>query len=357
LTEKKIIYFDESGYTGTDLLNLDQPVFCVASSDLEEELSREILSNSFPRFQGNEFKFRNIWRNRTHRGNLSRFIEALGPHLEHVFGYAADKEFVLLTKIVDFLVEPVVTQAGYDFYANGFCRGFANMFHFAMTEFASQEDYATLINAYGTFSKTPTVEKLAALQSTLENLLNQCSEELKPFLGMASFGAQIFHDHSNIETFGDSNEIQLTVVLSSVAYWRSKTDLDLVVIHDQSSNFFKQKDLWDTITAAEVPEQVIISGSGFPVQYPLRVVSTEPGDSRDHWTIQLCDMVSGLMAKSLSRNLSGDDSASIGELMEAGLGELQLDGIRPGTDFIEGPPSHKDGPDAVDQFTQIIFRQ
>lgn len=37
------IYIDESGYTGSDLYNLDQPYFTIASSLIDDDEAAEIL--------------------------------------------------------------------------------------------------------------------------------------------------------------------------------------------------------------------------------------------------------------------------------------------------------------------------
>jgi hypothetical protein len=85
----KMLYFDESGFTGYNLLDPAQPIFTVASSDVNEQLALDILRDAFPNYQGPEYKF--------------------------------SKRFGVLTKIVDFLVEPIITRAGFDFYDEGFC--------------------------------------------------------------------------------------------------------------------------------------------------------------------------------------------------------------------------------------------
>jgi hypothetical protein len=89
----------------------------------------------------------------------------------------------------------------------------------------------------------------------------------------------------------------MTVMIAAVVDWRKQCDDDLAVIHDASSNFLRQRKMWDKITNSDVPKQLHRLGDGTYVQYPLRVVSTEQADSRDHTSIQLCDIVAGLMAK------------------------------------------------------------
>lgn len=98
----KTLYFDESGWTGFDFLNADQPVFVVSSSDIPEETAAEILRASFPRYQGAEFKFSNIWRSPRNRPGFIDFADAVGQHEGHIFSWVTIKRFAIVTKIVDF---------------------------------------------------------------------------------------------------------------------------------------------------------------------------------------------------------------------------------------------------------------
>jgi hypothetical protein len=114
------LYFDESGYTGYNLLDPAQPMFAIASTDVSPNDAETILRESFPKYGGSEYKFTNIWRSNNRKG-LIEFGGRLAPLGERAFSWMMDKQFVVLTKIVDFLIEPFVTNAGYDFYADGFC--------------------------------------------------------------------------------------------------------------------------------------------------------------------------------------------------------------------------------------------
>ena len=89
----RTLYFDESGFTGDNLLDGTQPIFAIASTDLEPEVA----------------------------------------------------EVAVLTKIVDFLIEPLFSTTGYDFYADGFSLKYTNYIHFGLTQFA--EGFTPLIVA------------------------------------------------------------------------------------------------------------------------------------------------------------------------------------------------------------------
>lgn len=176
----KTLYFDESGFTGYNLLDPSQPVFVIASTDVDEQLALDILEDSFPRYQGAEYKFANIWNTRN-RAGLRRFAERLANLSERAFAYMIDKRFCVLTKSVDFLIEPVITNAGFDFYDEGFCWKYANYIHFGITKVAAPELYLALTSAYQTFSRNPSDEALAQLQWQLDVMAASTDDRVQVF--------------------------------------------------------------------------------------------------------------------------------------------------------------------------------
>ena len=128
-------------------------------------------------------------------------------------------------------------------------------------------------------------------------MANSCTEELAPFLGMAATGAEKYERFNNLALQRGSNDIQLTCVLASIHFWRTRTDDDLEVVHDDSSNFFRQIDQWEMITSPDVLPGTITAGDGQTAEFPLRVLSTRAGDSATSSALQICDLIAGLSAR------------------------------------------------------------
>ena len=62
MTEAQTIYFDESGFTGNNLLNLNQPAFVYASVAIDPQNASHLHSELVSRFQlqGKEMKGKNL---------------------------------------------------------------------------------------------------------------------------------------------------------------------------------------------------------------------------------------------------------------------------------------------------------
>jgi hypothetical protein len=351
----KILYFDESGFTGYNLLDPLQPIFAIASADVTEERASEILANCFPKYQGDEFKFTNIW-NTNNRTGLLKFAEYLKPLQDHAFSYMIDKRFAVLTKIVDFLIEPYITKAGYDFYDEGFCWKYCNYIYFGLTQFAPPELYESLINVYQTFSRNPTEENLARLHWRLRIMAASTDEHVKIFFEQMELGARLFHELHDINTFKGSDELQLTTMVAVISHWRGRYKEDFAVVHDASSNFLRGKTFWDKLTNNNVPKQLHRNGDGTLTEFPLRVVSTTSVDSKSNTAIQFCDVLAGLTTRHFSPLTDGADRDFMNDVLAAGLDHLVYNGIRPQTTFpVRTPPKPLTGPDIVDQMVGIIF--
>lgn len=350
----KTLYFDESGFTGYNLLDPIQPIFTIASTDIDEKYAEQILLESFPKYKGDEFKFTNIWPS-TNRSGFIKFGEHLGGLKENAFTWMIDKKFAVLTKIVDFLIEPYITNSGYNFYADGFCWKYANYIHFGFEQFAPPELYQSLVDSYQLFSRTPTPDNLRRLQVTLNLMASSSTEPVNLFLEQMAIGADLFHKFHNIDTFKGSDELQLTSMLAVVSHWRKNAADDFEVVHDATSNFFRRKELWDKITNNNVPKQLHPLGDGTFVEYPLRVVSTRSENSKHNRSIQFCDLLAGIVSRHFYPGLDADTRKFLDDVIEAGMKNIDYNGIRPGLDFPDFPPKKADGPDAVDQMTQIIF--
>lgn len=353
----RTIFFDESGFTGYNLLDPQQPVFSIASVDISEDRAEEILGASFPRYQGAEFHFTNIWRS-GHRQGLRQFCNHLHEVADRSFCYATDKRFAVLTKIMDFLVEPAITDAGYDFYDDGFCWKYSNYVHYGLTQFAPPELLDCLLKFYQEFSRTPNQQSLALLQARLRMMAESTEDPIHIFLDQMAMGAEIFERYTDLSTFKNSNSLQTSTMIAVIGHWRQSYQDDFAVIHDASSSFLRDRQTWEAVTGVDVDGRALKAGDGSFVDYPIRVVSTEAKDSRESHSIQFCDILAGLVSRHFNPNLIEEDRAFMSELIDEGLGNISSNRLVPGTEFPDQiPPKRLDGPDVVDQMAEMLWER
>jgi hypothetical protein len=344
------IYFDESGFTGYNLLDTNQPFFTVASSSIEPKVAEELMRKALPNYMAEEFKFNNIVGSKNQRALKSLWINLQSYHND-IFLYAVNKKFVSFLKVVDFLVEPNITKAGYDFYADDFCRKYANFLYCAFKYISKQDLYDSVVVAYSKFSRDPSIESLETLMSELKYIYDKAEFEVKPFVGELFTGAKNLPNNSDMDSFKSTNDIQLTVMLAIIGHWRQKNKEDFIVKHDSSSNFLRNRELWDTITRTDAPAWIHPISNGGSVEFPLRVIETQSVDSKDNYSIQLCDLIAGFacqLVRLKSTNIT--DHPIIEIATESGFENIMCNMISPGSEFPEFPPKRLVGLDAIDRF-------
>lgn len=348
------IFFDESGFTGNALLDPDQPYFAIASSSIPDDEASRILRQAFPDFNGPEFKFQKIWSRQSNKKGLVKFCELIGQRKDDCFLWHVDKRFCVLTKMIDYLIEPIFHAAGRDFYKNAHAYHAANYVYTGLLLVGSSKLYDATVRAFYEFAIKPNYEALARLKHRLTLLRNSGPEETKFFFNMALTAVDHFNSFYDMETFKEPLEIYGTSMLTSVSHWCGIADQPIAIIHDQSNHFFRQKELWDAITSPDVPEQLHPVANGPSIQFPLPIASTAAVVSRAHKSIQLCDILAGITTKFVDPRAVENDKELFAAILETDFKYMPSNGIK-GEFVTEMPePALLDGPDPVDRMVDIV---
>ena len=349
------IYIDESGYTGDDLYNPEQPHFVIASSLVGDEEAQEILRSAFPRYQGPEFKFTNIWRRQTSRDALRTFAEKIPSIAERVYLYIIDKRFSLIVKMFDYLVEPSFYAGGFDYYAGGYARRYMNTVHRDLLRYGSEALYDETAKHWDAFARTPNRKTLLALRHHLDRTAAQSEHPISTIFNMLAEGSRRFEaSNPRLKAFENTSEVQLTAVLSSVVYWRQQRLEDFDIVHDESSNFLRQREVWDTILRDDCVAGPVEQANGTMVDFPLRARTTRAVRSHDSAAVQLCDVLAGLGGKVALSFEKIEKDPFILDLVVRGAGELTTSGVRPHKDYAVGGVPRRTGPDMVDQMVDLL---
>ena len=121
-------YFDESGFTGNNLLDPQQPVFVYAGVAIDEELASQIHADALSRFRINaqELKGANLIKYSRGRSAISWILDKVSQNA-HVM--VANKEYALAGKFFEYIFEPILTKHNSLFYAIDFHKFVATLLH------------------------------------------------------------------------------------------------------------------------------------------------------------------------------------------------------------------------------------
>lgn len=352
----KTIYFDESGQTGLKLLDPQQRYFSVASTDLTQDEASDIIQKCFPSRTSPDLKFKTLIANWRNFDGLIKFAEIVGSDPSRHFCFVIDKRFSLLCRIVDWLVEPYWHARGFDFYRDDYARSYANLFDMAFEIDGDEHLQLEVTSIFENFVRAPSRPLLSKMQARYRDIAINGTNNVSRFMQHVADGVEEFERHWKLDSFKDSNDIHVTNVVTSVAWWRSRHSMDFSIIHDKSNHFFARREIWELITDMSASEAKIVVGEK-SIQLPLRVRDTTPGDSAVFHPLKVCDLIAGFHTKAKSRDLTKDQRQVIGSMIGSGMSFLHSDCIERGENFATGMPPRAHGPDAVDQIAKSIYKR
>ncbi len=123
----KHLYFDESGYTGNNLLDNTQPTFCYLGVDCSTELENAFLSlKTKYQYSNSEVKGTNVVK---HKAGQKLLKELWPLCAEKTKFFLADKKYALAAKMFEYVYEPVFADHNVIIYNSGFHIFFTNFLY------------------------------------------------------------------------------------------------------------------------------------------------------------------------------------------------------------------------------------
>jgi hypothetical protein len=300
---------DESGFSGTNLLDVATPVFTHASVDLRVDEAVELLGalrSGFP-WALNEVKSGQFLRAAQAGEALERLLTGLSGRA-HV--YSVDKEYFLATRIVDlFLVEPS--------YAAG-TRLTHSQRPAALSLYragrAGSRDWGVFLEAFVKLLRTKRrhqpdhafVERFLQARDSLAGLgLGADAEGVLEGLSQTRVRAVLNRLANDDRSIPPPLEPMLPALAETVLFWSAR-QRQVLVIHDEQSALTasRLRSLQHVLTDGADPLAAEAHDAGAPPARMSPLAGLVTVDSRDDPRVQVADLLAGV-ARRLAN--SGDD--------------------------------------------------
>lgn len=297
----RTIFLDECGYTGEDLLNIDQPLFVLASHDIEEELCKDLKWHFFGRVESKELKHSSLSKRPSQQKMVLNFLKYLKEENYNVKVSSIHKKYALICKMID-LIEDAAYDDGIDLYEQGCNIAMANLFFYTLPVFGGIDFANELLKRFQNLMRNKTKKSYDEFFIPLMNLdeskvaHKDKLEDILTFLKYLHFK----YGYSLLDSLAKNNylDIALSSSLFLMSRWRKIINDKIVVIHDKSKNMSKQKDIWDAIMDPELDE-CIIGYDRRTMKFPIAVSATRFESSLEWDGLQIADVISGATATSL----------------------------------------------------------
>lgn len=320
---------DESGYTGFDLLNLDQRLQGASAIAISDEDAKHLIKEHFPNVQALELKYRDLSRRPANHQRLLALQRDILTNYKCV-SYVCDKRFLLILMFLDYAVEPFYYEKGINFYENGQNYSLASLLYYAGPALLGKAAFDRLLAAFQLAAKEKTSEALNGLVSAARKTKwRKLPEALGP---LAIYAAP--ECLAAIATPGVSTDAAPVVLQSLISRMEVMADGPYRVEHDQSKNLLTYHDLIQSFIDHD--EEIEFRETEITTfKFPLKLVEVTQVDSKSSPAVQLADVMIGA-AIEVGNNLrgwrsSGPDPKAVLDL----YADNQIIHLLPSVDFEE----------------------
>lgn len=286
------IFLDESGHTGEDLLNADQPCLVLASLCLSETDCQRLKAAFFGEFAAAELKFVRVASGRRYQDGLIEFLEELA-HLDVVKGAICNKRYALVAKLVDLLIEPVAVTTGFDLYQEGQNQALADLLYLGAPLFVGEASWENVLRTFQGATRTRSEETHAEFVAALDDCQSVVAD-FQPYLDILRMGA-LNVDPAELPPMAHL-ELTMSSALVLMSRWREELTGEIELIHDHSKPMAKERAIWEALMSPALPPRV----TGYDrrtLTFPIGLSRTLADDSRNWVGLQLADMVAGALAR------------------------------------------------------------
>jgi hypothetical protein len=346
------VWVDESGHTGEDLMNADQPVFVLASSNVGTDAATDLARTYFGGVKATELKHGALAGRERGRRRILAFLR--DPRIEGAL--AVDlwhREFTLFTTLVDFWVEEAMRRDGIDLYNRGANIGLSNLTYLVLMTLLPRHVFRQHMLRYQTMMRTRTREAYSRFWVPFRALFDVADGLLRDNL-LWFIGAEARLGLKRFLTFpARMLSVTQSSLLTHVDRWSTRSSRPLRVVHDTSSALAKHKWALDAILTADSPP-IEIGYDRRKMRLPLRVQDVRFADSASHTELQFVDIVAGAMGTVARNSIEPDYRPGYAdEIRAAAPKRLVIGGVWPSED-VEPEALGTTGPNVGGDPTDLI---
>ena len=291
------IYFDESGFTGNNLLNKQQNYFAYGSVASDDTEAQQLVTTLIAKYgiQGDELKGSNLVK-------FNKGRQAIDEIFTHYQGRIkisiSDKKYALACNFFEYIFESCISDISSIFYQVGFHKFIANMLY---VEFLARGAGAEQIfEDFENLMRSPNADGLEAVLSS--------SDHLGSSQPMAQIREFALHQANNIRTelalLSDTGVRKWVLDLTNSALFSLLTNWGLefeqiTAICDNSKPLLHEQSLFDAMIDRKDRQFSSIFGKAHPITFNLsdRIQFV---DSKFSHGVQLADAVAGAAVYALS---------------------------------------------------------
>jgi len=284
-----MLYFDESGYTGPDLINPEQPYFILASIRLTDDEVASIKDDiAYTKF-GREMHFKNMYTNYEGREMLERIF--LHPTMDsnHILLSYAEKRYCIYANIVNTLVETYYHKQGINLYKGGKHLYLANALYYSAFLHQDKALISDFEAGFVYMMRDPSPSSIQYFYELADKLKKNeyTTQFFSEMLSLVLLTDECIEEALPATKF--SMDLTISLFSMMIQEWYKRTGLKEDVRFDSSEPFYANKSLLEGLKDMKIPETEVGSGISKHV-YPFPVGEMRIAQSHSEFGIQLADV-------------------------------------------------------------------
>lgn len=279
-------FIDESGYTGYDLLNKQQPFQGAASIQIDEECAERLVKDHFSKNKSKELKHSSLSRR---KNNWEALLEIQRVLLREYMGftYVCDKKYLLTLMFLDSCIEPFFYERGMNFYENGQNYSLASLLYYTAPTFWGAKNYEEILFLFQRAEKSKTTVAVQALLEKAKSL--QGKELAENLIPLAMESPECIKEIKNPRSNTDATFV---VLLSLISHIEKHVTSEYEIIHDTSNNLRRYNEIINWYISMET-DQEFRQTEITTLRFPLKLSGVSQRDSRNSYGVQLADILIG----------------------------------------------------------------
>lgn len=313
------IFLDESGNTGSNIIDENQPIFTLSACKFTEQEAKTLLALTESRSPV-EAHFKQLKRRKAGQDGIVRLMKNSLICSDRVKVELFHKRFMVTTKIIDILIEHMMHLNGQDLYLNGANIALSNMWFHCFTTFCGEEKVYTMHSSFVKMIKEQSNESINKFYLDVEELLETCiHDEFKSDIHMLLCTKTIIHD-ALIGVEKEALDPSIPALFCQCLSWGEIHPKGFHIIHDDSQTIEKQKSLFAQFMDWSL-DDIEIGYDRRKFNLPLKGKSLKFSGSDEYVQLQVADII----ASSLSYWASGVSRGEKGDYLFLELDKLNLD--------------------------------
>jgi hypothetical protein len=324
-----MIYFDEAGNSGGNLLDENQPAFTLVSHNFVEEEVKTLLEPILKLSQASELHFTQLKKYNKFRNAILDCINHELITKDRLYYYIAHKRFMISVQIVDQLIEPVFYERGEDLYQYGQNLSTANILHIMGTVVWKKDLYEKMCVQFVKWMRSGKLEDITHFYEAVRELYHSLKHKKDKWL-ISLIMASIEHIRSITDNL-DKYTLYATLSCFNAHchHWADIYKAPFDITFDNSKQIEYWRDMIDFMTH-NLPEAEVGYGSR-KHKYPLLINSLVTADSQTNLPLQLADLFASSLNYAAVYSIRGTTDDFAKDILESKLFNIPGNSMWPDT--------------------------